>query len=78
MGNIGGVAEYWDDFGAPRGHGETETRGLWFLLSDKIIAQLCNAGVGKLGYDINLNSLGVNPPLTPPRRGSQSDRVRRE
>ncbi|NEN88926.1 MAG: hypothetical protein F6K48_08370 [Okeania sp. SIO3H1] len=29
-------------------------------------------------YDINLNSLGVNPPLTPPRRGSQSDRVRRE
>ncbi|NEN87782.1 MAG: hypothetical protein F6K48_02150 [Okeania sp. SIO3H1] len=22
-------------------------------------------------YDINLNSLGVNPPLTPPRRGSQ-------
>ncbi|NET42805.1 hypothetical protein [Okeania sp. SIO2B3] len=29
-------------------------------------------------YDINLNSLGVNPPLTPPRRGSQSSGVRRE
>ncbi|NEN89725.1 MAG: hypothetical protein F6K48_12760 [Okeania sp. SIO3H1] len=31
-------------------------------------------------YDMNLNYLGVNPPLAPPppRRGSQSDRVRRE
>ncbi|NER07053.1 MAG: hypothetical protein F6K17_32950, partial [Okeania sp. SIO3C4] len=29
-------------------------------------------------YNINLNYLGVNPPLTPPRRGSQSKRVRRE
>ncbi|NET76814.1 MULTISPECIES: hypothetical protein [Okeania] len=24
------------------------------------------------------NYLGVNPPLTPPKRGSQEDRVRRE
>ncbi|NEP85439.1 MAG: hypothetical protein F6K18_00580 [Okeania sp. SIO2C2] len=29
-------------------------------------------------YDINLNSLGVNPPLTHPRRETQEDRVRRE
>ncbi|NEP08081.1 MAG: hypothetical protein F6K34_26885 [Okeania sp. SIO4D6] len=31
-------------------------------------------------YDINLNYLGVNPPLAPPpsRRGIQSDRVRRK
>ncbi|NET96921.1 MAG: hypothetical protein F6K05_28955 [Okeania sp. SIO1H2] len=31
-------------------------------------------------YDINLNYLGVNPPLAPPppRKGSQSDRVRRK
>ncbi|NEP90142.1 MAG: hypothetical protein F6K18_26800 [Okeania sp. SIO2C2] len=29
-------------------------------------------------YDINLNYLGVNLPLTPPRRRSQEDRVRRE
>ncbi|NET41346.1 hypothetical protein [Okeania sp. SIO2B3] len=41
-------------------------------------------GVGKLRYDINLNYLGVNPPLTPPnppltppRRGGE-DRVRRK
>ncbi|NES65894.1 MAG: hypothetical protein F6K24_11825 [Okeania sp. SIO2D1] len=27
-------------------------------------------GFGKSVYDINLNSLGVNPPLTPPRRGT--------
>ncbi|WP_367267579.1 zinc ribbon domain-containing protein [Okeania sp. SIO2C9] len=27
-----GVAEYWDDFGAPRRHGDRETRGLWFVL----------------------------------------------
>ncbi|NES70072.1 MAG: hypothetical protein F6K24_35110 [Okeania sp. SIO2D1] len=29
-------------------------------------------------YDINLNYLGVNPPLTPPRRVTQEERVRRE
>ncbi|WP_287522137.1 hypothetical protein [Okeania sp. SIO2C2] len=31
-------------------------------------------------YDINLNYLGVNPPLAPPpsRRGIQLDRVRRK
>ncbi|NEN89219.1 MAG: hypothetical protein F6K48_10025 [Okeania sp. SIO3H1] len=29
-------------------------------------------------YNINLNYLGVNPPLTPPRRGSQSEILRRE
>ncbi|NEN88783.1 MAG: efflux RND transporter permease subunit [Okeania sp. SIO3H1] len=32
-----------------------------------------DSGVGKLGYDINLNYLGVNPPLAPnpPRRGAR-------
>ncbi|WP_240041663.1 response regulator [Okeania hirsuta] len=36
--------------------------------------------LGELVYDINLNYLGVNPPLAPPppRRGSQSDRVRKK
>ncbi|NEN88593.1 MAG: hypothetical protein F6K48_06540 [Okeania sp. SIO3H1] len=33
------------------------------------------SGVVKLVYDIHLNFLGVNPPLTPPRRGGE---VRRE
>ncbi|NEP87560.1 MAG: hypothetical protein F6K18_12440 [Okeania sp. SIO2C2] len=33
------------------------------------------SGVGKLVYDISLNYLGVNPPLTPPRRGSQESGV---
>ncbi|NEP89002.1 MAG: hypothetical protein F6K18_20405 [Okeania sp. SIO2C2] len=29
-------------------------------------------------YDINLNYLGVNPPLTPPRRGRTESGVRRK
>ncbi|NES69530.1 MAG: hypothetical protein F6K24_32050 [Okeania sp. SIO2D1] len=66
-----GVAEYWDDFGAPRRHGDRETRGLWFVLSDKIIPQLCNAiNILDAGQAVSVCGTTVRP------EGSKSRKAR--